>query len=76
VDANTEKEIIGQLNEFLHERTAIIITHRIFSLFHFDKIIVIENGMIIEEGTHYDLLARKGYYAGLYARQQEQESSH
>jgi ATP-binding cassette subfamily B protein len=76
VDANTEKEIIGQLNEYLHARTAIIITHRIFSLFHFDKIVVIENGMIIEEGTHADLLARKGYYAGLYARQQEQEKSH
>ena len=74
VDARTEKEIIGNLNEYLQNKTAIIITHRIFSLFSFDKIVVLENGAIVEQGTHHDLLAKKGYYAGLYARQQEQES--
>ena len=74
VDAKTEKEIIGNLNEYLQDRTAIIITHRIFSLFNFDKIVVIEDGTIVEEGTHHLLLAQNGYYAGLYARQQEQDS--
>ena len=39
----------------------------------FDKIVVLEDGAIVEEGTHQLLLARNGYYAGLYARQQEQE---
>ncbi len=73
VDARTEKEIIGSLNDFLENKTAIIITHRIFSLFNFDKIVVLEEGVIAEEGTHYNLLKKKGYYAGLYARQQEQE---
>ncbi len=72
VDAKTEKEIIGNLNQYLREKTAIIITHRIFSLFHFDKIVVLEDGLIVEQGTHTELLARKGYYAGLYARQQKE----
>ncbi len=75
VDAKTEKEIIGNLNTYLQDKTAIIITHRIFSLFSFDKIVVLEDGEIVEEGTHTELLSRKGYYAGLYARQQEQEGS-
>jgi len=74
VDARTEKEIIGNLNEYLQDKTAIIITHRIFSLFSFDKIVVLDDGLIVEEGTHQQLLSLNGYYAGLYARQQEQEN--
>jgi ATP-binding cassette subfamily B protein len=72
VDARTEKEIISSLNEFLRDKTAIIITHRIFSLFNFDKIIVLDDGKIVEQGTHQGLLVQNGYYAGLYARQQEE----
>ncbi len=75
VDAKTEKEIIGNLNEYLQDKTAIIITHRIFSLFNFDKIVVLEEGAIVEQGTHQQLLDQNGYYAGLYARQQEFEES-
>ena len=73
VDAKTEKEIISNLNEYLQDKTAIIITHRIFSLFDFDKIVVLEDGEIVEQGTHRDLLERKGFYAALYARQQALE---
>ena len=73
VDARTEKEIIGNLYAYLHNKTAIIITHRIFSLFEFDKIIVLDNGKIAEEGTHRQLLENKGIYAEMYARQQEQD---
>lgn len=73
VDVKTEQEIIGSLYEFLQNKTAIIITHRIFSLFNFDKIVVLEDGEIVEEGTHKELIDANGYYAGLYARQQEQE---
>ncbi|MBK6379570.1 MAG: ABC transporter ATP-binding protein [Chitinophagaceae bacterium] len=73
VDARTEKEIIGNLYRFLKERTAIIITHRIFSLFDFDKIIVLDEGKIVEQGTHQQLLGLNGYYTEMYNRQQEQE---
>jgi ATP-binding cassette subfamily B protein len=73
VDAKTENEIIGNLHNFLQDKTAIIITHRIFSMFGFDRIFVMEDGEIIEQGTHHELLSLKGYYAQLYFRQQEQE---
>jgi len=73
VDAKTEKEILGNLNNYLQDKTAIIITHRIFSLLAFDKIIVIEDGAIAEQGTHESLLQQKGYYAEMYNRQQRQE---
>lgn len=74
VDAKTENEIIGNLYEYLENRTAIIITHRIFSLFHFDKIVVIEDGKIVEQGTHEQLMNLNGFYTELYNRQQQQDS--
>ena len=73
VDARTEKEIIGNLYAYLEDKTAIIITHRIFSLFEFDKIIVLDQGKIVGEGTHSDLLENNSIYAEMYARQQVQE---
>jgi ATP-binding cassette subfamily B protein len=73
VDAKTEKEIIGNLYRFLEDKTAIIITHRIFSLFDFDTIIVLDEGKIVEQGTHRDLLTKNGYYRYLYEQQQEQQ---
>jgi ATP-binding cassette subfamily B protein len=75
VDARTERKIINNLDAYLIEKTAIIITHRIFSHFRFNKIVVIDNGKIAEQGTHNELLALNGYYAGLYARQQLQDNS-
>jgi len=69
VDAKTEKEITGNLAEYLRGKTAIIITHRIFSLLDFDKIVVLEEGRIVETGTHAELLSRGGYYAEMYRRQ-------
>lgn len=73
VDARTENEIIGNLYRFLEDKTAIIITHRIFALFDFDKIIVLDDGRIVEQGTHTELLALDGYYADMFKRQQEQD---
>lgn len=75
VDAKTEKEIISNLYAYLGNRTAVIITHRIFSLFHFDKIVVLKDGVIAEQGTHANLLARNGLYAEMYRRQQDEEKS-
>ncbi len=62
VDAKTEKTIIANLAGFLEGKTSIIITHRIFSLFSFDKIIVMENGRIAAKGTHEELLKTSEYY--------------
>ncbi len=75
VDARTEKEILGNLYQYLDNKTAIIITHRIFSLFDFDKIIVIDEGKIVEQGTHQQLLDLNGYYTEMYTRQQEQDEA-
>ena len=69
VDAKTEKHIIGHLYEYLKAKTALIVTHRIFAGFKFDQIIVLEDGIIIEQGTHEDLMNLNGYYAELYKLQ-------
>jgi ATP-binding cassette subfamily B protein len=73
VDSRTEKQIVDQLNQFLPGKTAIIITHRLFSFLSFDRIVVIEDGSIAEQGTHEQLISANGYYAGLYKRQQQEE---
>ena len=69
----TEKKIIQNLYDYVKDKTAIIITHRIFSLFNFDKIIVMEEGHIAEMGTHEMLINKKGIYAEMYHQQQSRE---
>ncbi len=71
VDARTEKEIISRLYDYLQNKTAFIITHRIFSLFEFDRIIVLDQGKMVETGTHAELLSRNGHYTRLYDQQQK-----
>jgi ATP-binding cassette subfamily B protein len=71
VDTRTEKEILTNLTQWLDNKTAIIITHRIFSLFEFDRIVVLEEGTIVETGSHQELLALNGYYTYLYEQQQQ-----
>ncbi len=73
VDTNTEKQILGYFTSALADKTAIIITHRIYSLLQFDKIIVLDEGKIVEEGTHSELLQQKGYYYQLYEKQTMEE---
>ncbi len=75
VDAKTENEIIGNLYRYLHDKTAIIITHRIFSSFHFDNIIVLDDGQLAEQGTHNELMNNNGYYAELYRLQLTEEKA-
>ncbi len=73
VDTNTEKRILGYLGGDIADKTAIIITHRIYSLLEFDKIIVLGDGCIVEEGTHEELLQNKGYYWEQYEKQRVEE---
>ena len=73
VDARTEKTVLNNLNLYLKNKTAIIITHRIFSLLDFDKIIVLDEGSIVEQGQHHTLIKENGYYAEMYNRQQHME---
>lgn len=73
VDARTEKEILTHLATYLEDKTAIVITHRIFSLLQFDRILVMDDGFIAEQGTHEELLKKQGLYADLYNRQQLEE---
>ncbi len=75
VDAKTEKEIIGHLYGYLQNKTALIITHRIFSGFTFDKIVVLQEGRLAEIGTHDSLMAQKGYYFELYQLQLTQNDA-
>jgi len=72
VDANTEKTILFNLSVLMQAKTALFITHRIFFNFHFDKIIYIQDGRIVESGTHESLLAKQGLYAELYQTQLSQ----
>lgn len=74
VDTKTEQKILNYLNTELKDKTAIIITHRIQSLIDFDQIIVMEDGKIAEQGSHRELLAKKGYYYDILEQQQMEES--
>jgi ATP-binding cassette subfamily B protein len=75
VDAKTENQIINNLYSVLGNKTAILITHRIFTVLNFDQIIILDEGEIIEQGTHEELLAANGYYAELYQLQTSQETT-
>ncbi len=69
VDTHTEDKILTNLREFVKNITCIIISHRISTLKDADKIIVLDNGKIVEKGTHQDLLKLNGIYADIYYKQ-------
>lgn len=73
VDTRTEKQILSYFEEQLADKTAIIITHRIYSLLQFDKILVLDQGEVIQEGTHQELIEKEGYYRDLYEKQRSEE---
>ena len=73
VDARTEREILKRLDAFLTGKTALFITHRISDFIQFDKIVVLDNGVIVEQGTHKQLLVNNGIYAAMYLRQMQKE---
>lgn len=69
VDTNTEEEILKSLKKFMKGRTSLIISHRISTVKDADKIIVLSNANIVEEGTHSELIAHRGIYADLHYKQ-------
>jgi len=75
VDVNTEQSILAYLQNELSDKTTVIITHRIYSLLSFDKILVLDDGKISESGTHEELLEMGGFYAEMYNKQQLEENS-
>jgi ATP-binding cassette subfamily B protein len=69
VDTETEEAILNNLNEICKDKTTIIVSHRVSSAKNADKIIILEDGKIIEQGTHNQLINQDGYYASLYLKQ-------
>jgi ATP-binding cassette subfamily B protein len=75
VDTKTEKTILSNLNNYSKDKTTIVITHRIFTSWQFDKILVLDDGHIAEQGTHEELMTLNGRYAALYRHQTATDNS-
>ena len=73
VDTQTEDTILARLAHIMKDRTTILISHRISTVKNADRIIVLNDGSIVETGTHEQLLAQNGIYAGIYEKQLLQE---
>jgi ATP-binding cassette subfamily B protein len=71
LDANNEKKILGNLDEYMKERTAIIIAHRLSTVKNADQIVVLHKGEIVETGIHEELIEKQGYYFRLVKNQLE-----
>ena len=69
LDSDTEDRIIRNLNNNFKDKTLLIVSHRVSCVKNADKIIVLENGRIIQDGTHTDLINIKGFYKDLYSKQ-------
>lgn len=75
VDTKTEEEILGNLGSIMQGKTSILIAHRISTIKNADKIIVLDDGEIVEQGTHEQLLANNGIYAEMYDNQLLEEEN-
>src|SRR5205823_11908602 len=69
VDTYTEEQILRQLKHVMRDRTSILISHRVSTVKEADEIVVLNQGAIVERGTHEQLLRREGYYAELHKKQ-------
>ncbi|NQW12979.1 MAG: ABC transporter ATP-binding protein, partial [Rhodobacter sp.] len=69
LDAQSEAAVQEALDGLSQGRTTLVIAHRLATILHADKIVVLDKGRVVDEGTHAELLARGGLYAGLYQLQ-------
>ena len=69
VDTETEEAILNNLQEICKDKTTIIVSHRVSSAKNADRIIILDEGKIVEQGSHNQLINQKGYYAALYLKQ-------
>jgi len=76
LDSETEKGIQAELDRIARGRTTLVIAHRLSTVMDADQILVLDQGHIVERGTHRELLARGGAYAQMWALQQQEEAEH
>lgn len=74
VDTDTEENILNNLKQIRAEKTTLIVSHRLTSVLNADHIIVLDQGKIVEEGSHQSLLKNKGYYFDLFQKQQTENA--
>ena len=75
VDTETEEEIFKKLQEISSNKTAVVVSHRVSSAKSADHIIILDEGEILEQGNHEDLIQQDGYYKKLYDKQLDQKES-
>ncbi|WP_405398595.1 ABC transporter ATP-binding protein [Maribacter sp. Asnod2-G09] len=75
VDTETEEEILNNLKKASKNRTTLIVSHRVSSAKNADKILVLDDGRLIQEGTHDELNTQEGYYKDLYSKQLSEKES-
>ena len=69
VDTNTERQVQKAMRNLMRGKTSFVIAHRLSTIQNADKILVVNHGDVIEQGTHETLMLRKGFYYQLYASQ-------
>ena len=73
IDTESEKAIQYAMDQLLHGRTSFVVAHRLSTIVSADIIVVLQHGVIIEQGTHEELMAKQGYYYELFTSQYRQE---
>jgi ATP-binding cassette subfamily B protein len=71
VDTSTERQIQKAMRELMKDKTCFVIAHRLSTIQNADMILVVDQGDVVEQGTHEELMAKKGFYYKLYAAQFE-----